>query len=188
MSRSNFHRYAAAGAAIACAALQAACEGRQTGGTLPPAVTSGLSHRVAGARGVVTTFEDTFGDPTPAGITSGPDGALWFTDPGRCHRPDHDRRHLHASAGGRATVSRRHHRRAGQEPLVYDRGRERRRRTHHDGRRCDDLRRSGRLVHAGITVGPDHALWFAESNGTVGRMTTKGKVTHFTVAPSNAEL
>jgi streptogramin lyase len=40
----------------------------------------------------------------------------------------------------------------------------------------------------GITVGPDGALWFAESNGTVGRMTTKGKVTHFTVAASDAEL
>ena len=33
----------------------------------------------------------------------------------------------------------------------------------------------------GITTGPDGALWFGESNGTVGRMTTKGKVKHFTL-------
>ncbi len=189
MSRSNFHRYAAAGAAIACAALQAACEGRQTGGTLPPAVTSGLSHRVAGARGVVTTFEDTFGDPTPAGITSGPDGALWFTDPGNDvigRITTKGTYTLQMSAGvelsdgitagpdgnlwftvaqqdafiGRITT-------AGVVKLFKD---------------------PGGYFPQGITVGPDGALWFAESNGTVGRMTTNGKVKHFSVAPSNAEL
>jgi len=40
----------------------------------------------------------------------------------------------------------------------------------------------------GITTGPDGALWFAQSNGTVGRITLKGKVTHFSVAASNADL
>lgn len=39
-----------------------------------------------------------------------------------------------------------------------------------------------------ITTGPDGALWFAESNGSVGRMTTSGGVQHFQVAPTDASL
>jgi virginiamycin B lyase len=35
----------------------------------------------------------------------------------------------------------------------------------------------------GITAGPDGALWFANSaNNSIGRITTKGKVTNFTGA------
>jgi len=40
----------------------------------------------------------------------------------------------------------------------------------------------------GITIGPDGALWFAQSDGTVGRITTKGKLKHFSVAAGNARL
>ena len=33
-------------------------------------------------RGIVKLFKDLSGDPLPAGITQGPDGAIWFTDIG----------------------------------------------------------------------------------------------------------
>lgn len=192
MSRFNFRRFVMAiGPAMACAALLAACDGHQNGGALPRAASpAGFSHSPASdVRGTVTTYEDTFGDPTPAGITGGPDGALWFTDPGNdvIGRITTDGTYtLQMSPGvelstgittgpdgnlwftvgqqdafiGRITT-------AGKVKLFKD---------------------PGGSFPQGITTGPDGALWFAESNGTVGRMTTKGSVKHFSVAPSNALL
>jgi len=150
-------------------------------GAAPPAALS--------KRGVVSVFPDLYGDPIPAGITAGPDGALWFTDTGN-------------DVIGRITT-------AGSFTLEKPAGAELSNgivtgpdknlwftleeeyggigRITPDGvvTLFDD---PGGAYPQGITVGPDGALWFAESNGTVGRMTTKGKVKHFTVAPSNAEL
>jgi virginiamycin B lyase len=33
----------------------------------------------------------------------------------------------------------------------------------------------------GMAVGPDHALWFAEGCGKIGRVTTSGRITEFTI-------
>jgi streptogramin lyase len=147
------------------------------------------THVIPAKRGKVSLYDDPYGDPTPAGITAGPDGALWFSDPGN-------------DTVGRITTSGQYtlDQRAGTEVsdgIV----------TGPDKNLWFTLELEyggiGRITPAGvvtlfedpggeypagITVGPDGALWFAEFNGTVGRMTTKGKVTHFTVAPSDAEL
>jgi virginiamycin B lyase len=191
VSRFNFGRFAvAAGAVTACATLLAACDGHQNGGALPRAATSaGFLHGAADVRGTVTTYADTFGDPTPAGITGGPDGALWFTDPGN-------------DVIGRITT-------AGTYTMQMSAGVELSGgiTTGPDGNLWFTVGQQdafiGRITTAGkvklfkdpggsfpqgITTGPDGALWFAESNGTVGRMTTKGSVKHFSVAPSNALL
>ena len=140
-------------------------------------------------RGKIELFPDTFGDPTPAGIAAGPDGALWFTDPGN-------------DVIGRIATD-------GTYTLQQPTGVE----TSDgialgpDGNLWFTVEQEnggvGRITPAGvvtifddpggsytqgITAGPDGALWFAESNGQVGRITTKGKVKHFAVAPSDAQL
>ena len=140
-------------------------------------------------RGKIALFPDTFGDPTPAGITAGPDGALWFTDPGN-------------DVVGRITTD-------GTYTLQQPTGVEMSDgiALGPDGNLWFTAEQSdggiGRITPGGtvtlfkdpggefpqgITAGPDGALWFAESNGQVGRITTKGKVKHFTVAPSDAQL
>ena len=75
---------AASAAAIASFALLAA--DHPTAGALSTMTTlTATSHNVYGAhhkRGRITLYDDTFGDAVPAGITAGPDGALWFTNVG----------------------------------------------------------------------------------------------------------
>jgi streptogramin lyase len=39
-----------------------------------------------------------------------------------------------------------------------------------------------------ITVGPDGDLWFTEGSGRIGKITTGGTITEFTVAPSSSDL
>ena len=190
MKMAGLGRYSAAvGAMAVCASLLAACSVRSNVDALPNSSPAGGLDAVAHKRGTVKTFNDPFGDPAPAGITAGPDGALWFTDPGNdvIGRITTDGTYtLQTSAGveisdgivtgpdgnlwftvaqsnafiGRITP-------AGAVKLFQDPG--------------------GNFPH-GITAGPDGALWFAESNGTVGRMTTKGSVKHFPVGASNAQL
>jgi virginiamycin B lyase len=171
------------------ALLLAACAGPSTDNALPGAAAPANRYAEREKRGTITIFPDTYGDPTPEGITAGPDGALWFIDPGMdvIGRITASGEYtLEASAGaelsdgitvgadknlwftvaeasggiGRITT-------AGKITLFAD---------------------PGGSYTQGITLGSDGALWFAESNGTVGRMNAKGKVTHFTVAASNAEL
>ncbi len=136
--------------------------------------------------GNVKLFADTFGDPTPQGITLGPDGAIWFTDGGNdlvgrmtargqytlqigpgdevddgiTSGPDGALWFTTASHIGRVTI-------AGLVTLFPD---------------------TGGSFPQSITTGPDGALWYAESNGRVGRITTSGRVKHFRVAPNNAML
>ncbi len=54
------------------------------GNAVPQASHTALSRTalLPDKRGKITIFDDTFGDATPYGITAGPDGAIWFTDPG----------------------------------------------------------------------------------------------------------
>ncbi|HEV3090389.1 MAG TPA: hypothetical protein VGX91_02990 [Candidatus Cybelea sp.] len=155
-------------------------------GAISPAQLQGVAEH---KRGQVSVFDDLYGDPILAGITTGPDGALWFTDVGN-------------DVIGRITTQ-------GQYTLSVRAGAELADGivTGPDGNLWfteeEEYGGIGRITPKGvvklfadpggeypngITVGPDNALWFAESNGTVGRMTTKGKVTHFTVAASNATL
>jgi streptogramin lyase len=160
-------------------------------GTIPAGANARHLRRiVAETRGTVTLYDDTFGDATPDGITTGPNGALWFTDDGNqvigsittagayaLQEPITGQEvstgitsgpgkklwfTLGDESGGIGSITT-----FGDVQLFKDRGGE---------------------YTQGITVGPDGALWFAEENGTVGRMTPDGKVRHFAVASSDAEL
>jgi len=170
-------------AALPAALLLAGCA-LSNGSTVPQASHNAFSRTalLPDKRGKITIFDDPFGDPVPYGITAGPDGAIWFTDPGNdvIGRITTDGDYtLQQSAGveistgitvgpdnnlwftveqsdamiGRITPT-------GTVTLFKDPGGE---------------------YPQGITTGPDGALWFGESNGTVGRMTTKGKIKHFTL-------
>ncbi|MGB8910031.1 MAG: hypothetical protein WCC84_14895 [Candidatus Cybelea sp.] len=160
------------------------------GAALPSGATlRNANNLLADRRGKVQLYQDTFGDALPAGITTGPDGALWFTDTGN-------------DVIGRITTS-------GTYTLEVSPGAELsdgitvgpdknlwftvEQGAGGVGRITTDgvvtlFKDPGGSYTQGITVGPDRALWFAESNGTVGRMTTNGKIGHFSVAPSDAEL
>jgi len=148
-----------------------------------------MFRNIADKRGKVTLYQDPYGGPLPMGITAGPDGNIWFTDTaqavigrittrgkytlqmrvsgvsdGITKGPDGNLWFTGADAGGPA-IGR-----------ITPRG------------AVKYFPDTGGSSSEGITTGSDGALWFAESNGTVGRMTTKGDVTHFTVAPSDAFL
>jgi streptogramin lyase len=140
-------------------------------------------------RGRVRFYPDTFGDATPAGITQGADGQVWFTDPGndvigRLTARGHYTLEMPAGVEVSDGIT------TGPDKNIWftvEQG------GGGVGRITDDgtvtiFKDPGGSYTQGITVGPDGALWFAESNGTVGRMTTAGKVKHFAVAPYDAEL
>lgn len=178
--------------ALLAAFFVAGCAGLHGngGGTMPAVAYSQLhSLTAAPAHHAVTIYDDSYGDAVPYGITTGPDGALWFTDPGNdvigrittqgvytlqqpvgtevsggiTVGPDKNLWFtLQLSGGGIGRITP-----DGAVKLFAD---------------------PGGAYPEGITTGPDGALWFAETNGTVGRITTKGKVTHFNVSSSNAEL
>ncbi|MBV8197784.1 MAG: Virginiamycin B lyase [Candidatus Eremiobacteraeota bacterium] len=157
--------------------------------TTPFYASTSQSNIAPDRRGAVKLFPDTFGDPVPTGIVTGPDGALWFTDSGNAligRITKRGKYTLQMPAGAEVsdgiTV--------GPDKnlwfTVNQSSAEIGRIT--TGGKVRLFSDGGGAYPQGITLGPDGALWIAESNGTVGRMTTKGSVTHFTVAPSNAEL
>jgi streptogramin lyase len=168
-------------------AFTAACSG-QSGVALPRATIGDSLHLAPAVRGKIRFYNDLFGDPTPAGIVSGPDGALWFTDPGNdvigriatdgtysvqqqagtevddgiTVGPDNNlwfTLGLQEGGIGRITT-------AGKVTLYPDPG--------------------GSYTQE-ITTATD-GLWFTEDNGTVGHRTGNGKIQRFKAGPSNAEL
>ena len=165
------------------------CDSAQRG-VVPSGVSASTLVRVLpDKRGNVKLYKDTFGDPSPDGITAGPDGAVWFTDPGndvigRITTKGTYTLQQPASvelSGGLIT---------GPDNALYFTAAQ-------SNAQIGKITTDGTVTlfadpngsfPQGITVGPDGALWFAESNGTVGRMDTSGTVTHVTVAASNAEL
>ncbi len=165
-----------------------ACAGHST---LPPAgsLAAGGSHVRPDKRGTITVYDDAFGDATPAGIVAGPDGALWFTDPGndvigrittggtytlqQAVNTEVDQGitvgpgnavwftlGLDAGGIGRITTS-------GKVTLYKDPG--------------------GEFTQE-ITTAADGTLWFTEINGTVGHRAKNGSIKHFTVGAQNAAL
>ena len=186
VANSNCVKFAASFVLIA---LLAGCSAARTG-TLPsePAFSAG-GNAGPERRGKITLYEDTFGDATPQGIATGPDGALWFVDTGN-------------DVIGRITAG-------GSFTNEYVAGAELSGgiTAGPDGALWFTIEQSnggiGRITTAGaitlfndsggsypqgITTGPDGALWFAESNGAVGRITTSGVVTHIKIAPADAGL
>lgn len=43
-------------------------------------------------------------------------------------------------------------------------------------------------IPTGITVGPDHNIWFGEHGGRIGRITSSGKITEFPLKSSNGPI
>jgi virginiamycin B lyase len=165
-----------------------ACAGHSTLPSTGSLVAAG-SHALPDKRGMVTIYLDTFADATPAGIVAGPDGALWFTDPGNdvigrittggtytleqvtdtevdpgiTVGPGNDlwfTQGIGQGGIGRITTS-------GKVTLYADPG----------GEYTQD-----------ITTATDGTLWFSETNGTVGHRSKNGTIEHFTVAAQNAAL
>ena len=130
------------------------------------------------------------GGGCPFGITAGPDNALWFTEPcfnhvGRIHY----HRHLHPLyCADRRIRARRHHAGVGRGAVVR-RERGRQNRVRHHQRQLHRICRS-RPRPTGpktITAGPDGALWFAGvTSNMIGRVTTSGSITEFTVPTGTA--
>ncbi len=147
------------------------------------------SHVLPDKRGTITVYDDTFGDATPAGIVAGPDGALWFTDPGN----DVIGR---ITTGGTYTLQQATGTEVDQgitvgpgNDLWFTLGL--------DEGGIGRITTSGKVTlykdHGGeftqdITTTTDGTLWFTESNGTVGHRAKNGSIKHFTVGSQNAAL
>jgi len=162
----------------------------RTGLALLPDAANANDGAPFGKRGKFRFFLDDYADPVPTGIAAGPDGALWFTDIGNdtigrmttqgaftfyhtgeelsigiASGPDGALWFTTAQYGANAFIGR--IMTNGTLTLFSD---------------------PGGYFPQGITTGPDGALWFGESNGTIGRITTQGDVTHFKVGPVKATI
>lgn len=171
----------AAAVAIAGCASQSALPSN-----LPATRTAGISPE---RRGHARLFPDTFGDPVPEGVTAGPDGAIWFTDSGNDvigRLTPQGSYTLQVVAGGEVSNGIT----SGPDGALWFTLEESPARIGRitTGGVVTLFPDPGGAFPHGITTGPDGALWFAESNGTVGRMTTAGRVKHFTVASNDAQL
>jgi virginiamycin B lyase len=190
-ARSSFlSALAAACIGVLAVVSVASCDSLKSAALPGGAATTSVRNVIVATRGTVTLYPDRYGDALPTAITAGPDGALWFTDEGDevIGRITTDGTYtLQKSTGGAVSDGIT----TGPDGNLWFTGEQRsasvigRITTRGALKFFAD---TGGSVAAGITTGPDGALWFAESNGMVGRMTTKGKVTHFTVAPRNASL
>ena len=188
----EFRRYVlSCGAALT---LLAGCT--SSGSTVPfaPSSSANLTRRSDNVEpdkpGKIKLFIDDYEDPVPYGITAGTDGALWFADPGNdtIGRMTTNGRFTFYRAGAEVSIGIT----VGSDGALWFT-------TAQDqpdafiGR----VSTSG-VVHLfndpdgsypqGIASGPDGALWFGESNGTIGRMTTQGSVSHFKVGPKSATI
>jgi len=128
----------------------------------------------------------------PSGIAAGPDGSLWFTEPG-------------ANQIGKITqagvVTEYPIRTSGSDPLQIVAGPDGRLWfTEFSGGNIGAIAPDGSLVEyelprplrrpQGITAGPDGALWFTELSGFtpetwIGRITTAGEVTEYPIGSFN---
>ncbi len=172
----------------AVAVFAAAGCGSQGGGAFPITSIDGLHSTVPAIRGKIAFYEDTFGDASLDGIVTGPDDAIWFTDPGNDvigRITAHGKYTLQQAVGGAElsdgiTVG-------PDNNLWFTLESGGIGRMHTDGT-FTTFHDSAGSFPQGITTGPDGALWFAQSGGGVGRITTQGTITHFTVAAANADL
>jgi virginiamycin B lyase len=167
----------------------AACSGGNVA-SVPAQTTGGLDFsRTPEARGKIAFFDDTFGDATPEGIVAGPDGALWFTDPGN----DVVGR---ITTRGAYTIQQTTNTEVNSGITVGS-----------DGNLWFTLALQGgglgSITPSGvltlyadpggsytqyITTAADGTLWFTESNGSVGHRMKNGKIQHLSVGPSDAIL
>jgi virginiamycin B lyase len=149
----------------------------------------GLEHRCLPAATGLTEFLVPTANAVPVGLTSGPDGALWFTEG-------------NADRIGRATttgVFTEYGLPAGSAPEAItsgpdgalwftEYGRNRIGRITTTGGLTEYTLPTGGSAPLNITAGPDGALWFTEVNANqIGRITTAGVVTEYVVPTTNSQ-
>ncbi len=122
---------------------------------------------------------------TPLSITTGPDGALWFTEktPGKIGRITTNGTLTEFDAGDPTWIT------TGPDGALWF--------TEPGGDAITRMTTSGVISRFyapigsqpyALTVGPDGALWFTETgSGKVGRVTTAGVVTEFPLPPSERQ-
>jgi virginiamycin B lyase len=116
-----------------------------------------LTASAVSAAPVLTEFALPSSNSTPNGITTGPDGALWFTEEGAV---DFNGNAMGPSKIGRITTG---------------------------GTITEFATPAANSDPRGITVGPDGNLWFAETLGNnIARITTAGVITEFPVPTANS--
>jgi virginiamycin B lyase len=169
-------------------AFAAGCSGHSTLPTAIPSVAS-RSHIVPDKRGMVSIFLDTFGDATPSGIVAGPDGALWFTDPGNdvIGRVTTDGTYTLEQTTGTEidpgiTVG------PGKDLWFTQESQEGGIGSITTSGKVTLYKDPGGAYTQFITTAVDGTLWFTEINGTVGHRSKNGMIKHFHVAAQNAEL
>ncbi len=112
----------------------------------------------AAADPALTSFALPAADANPAGITTGPDGALWFTERGPL---DASANPLGPARIGRITL---------------------------DGTVTEFATPTANAAPFGIATGPDGNLWFAERLGNrIGRVTIAGIITEFSLPTSGSQ-
>jgi virginiamycin B lyase len=117
-----------------------------------------LSASAVRAAPVLTEFSLPSSTSNPNGITTGPDGALWFTEVGAEDKITQNP--LGPSKIGRITTA---------------------------GTVTEFATPAANSDPRGIAVGPDGNLWFAEAGGNnIGRITTAGVITEFPVPTANS--
>ena len=155
----------------------------------PDANRSAPSKRVAAIgpekRGQITLYPLLFGDPVAAGITAGPDRAMWYADFG-------DNSIGRVSLAGKITeyadgLNNPNGIVTGPDGALWF--------TETTGQQIGRITTSGSISHFGsaerypqaITNGPDGALWFT-AFGRGARITTSGSITHFKLGGPDGAL
>ena len=136
-------------------------------------------------RGQITLYPILFGDPVAAGITAGPDRAMWYADfgdnsIGRVSLAGKITEYADGLNGPNGIVT-------GPDGALWF--------TETTGQQIGRITTSGSISHFGsaerypqaITNGPDGALWFT-AFGRVARITTSGSITHFKLGGSRTEF
>lgn len=192
MSRLNFRRFTLA----CCAGLVGltGCSSSESGNVparaLLPSITQRTDTAQPDKRGKIQFFPDDYADPVPEGIAPGPDGNLWIADPGNdsigrmTPRGKFTFYNPGEELSGAIT--------AGPDGALWFTT-EQYQPDAFIGRIATDgtitlFNDPNGSYPQGITTGPDGALWFGESNGTIGRITTQGDVTHFTVGGTRTAI
>ena len=151
-----------------------------------PAVVAAHGHATAQtARGHITLYTIPCCDPVAAGITAGPDGAMWYADfgdnsIGRITMKGKITEFPDGLSGPNGIVT-------GPDGDLWF--------TETTSQTIGRMTASGTITHFGhglnfpqqITNGPDGALWFT-AFGTASRITTDGVITTFHIGPSRTEF
>ena len=153
-----------------------------------PALIVGLMVGPAAAASGAGQVREYAGISDAAGIVSGPDGALWFTDTGnnsvgRITTTGQVTTFTGASIAVPEGIT------LGPDGALWFTDTGTTRSAGSPRRRGHRLHGTGNSGPVGITAGPDGALWFINAgNGTIGRITTGGTISAYTgsgIGPHN---